>query len=65
MPGARIALNLAPVDSRIESYPLAKLSLLIVNRVEAQSVAGREQIGDALAKRFSFTARDGCIVDGR
>ena len=45
----RIALNLAPVDSRIESYPLAKLSLLIVNRVEAQSVAGREQIGDALA----------------
>ncbi len=51
--GARIALNLAPVDSRIESYPLAKLSLLIVNRVEAQSVAGREQIGDALARSVS------------
>ena len=51
--GARIALNLAPVDSRIESYPLAKLSLLIVNRVEAQSVAGREQIGGALARSVS------------
>ena len=51
--GAGIALNLAPVDSRIESYPLAKLSLLIVNRVEAQSVAGREQIGDALARSVS------------
>ena len=26
--GARIALNLAPIDSRIKSYPLTKLSLI-------------------------------------
>ena len=51
--GVRMALNLAPVDSRVESYPLDELTLLIVNRVEGQSVAGCEQIGTALAKSIS------------
>ena len=48
-----MALNLAPVDCRVESYPLAELTLLIVNRVEGQSVAGCEQIGTALARSIS------------
>ncbi len=52
--GVRMALNLAPVDSRIKSYPLTKLALLIVNRVEAQAITGDDQTGAALARSVSL-----------
>ena len=45
--GAKLALNLAPVDDRIHGYDLSAADLLVVNEVEAQALSGQANVGDA------------------
>ena len=45
---AKVALNLAPVDDRIQGYDLSAVDLLIVNEVEAQALSGEAGIVEAL-----------------
>lgn len=44
----RVALNLAPPDSRVGDYPIGDLDLLIVNVAEANALAGTSSPGSAL-----------------
>jgi ribokinase len=54
--GLRICLNPAPFTENIKSWPLEKLELLIVNEIEAESLAGvqgnYESILDALVIKY-------------
>ena len=43
----KVAMNLAPADERIFSYPLEQLDLLIVNEVEACALAGVDNVASA------------------
>jgi ribokinase len=54
--GLRICLNPAPFTENIKSWPLEKLELLIVNEIEAESLAGvvgnYETILDVLVEKY-------------
>lgn len=53
--GLQIALNAAPMNEKVLSYPLEKLTWLVVNEVEGKQIAGcekDEEILDVLKKRY-------------
>ncbi|MCD8036634.1 MAG: ribokinase [Clostridiales bacterium] len=53
--GLQVALNAAPMNDKVLSYPLDKLSWLIVNEVEGKQIAGCEsddEILDVLKKKY-------------
>lgn len=58
--GMRICFNPAPYDAHIQTLPLEKVSLLVVNEIEAQGLAGistpsMEFLIDSLARKFPDT----------
>lgn len=46
--GLQVALNAAPMDSKVLEYPLEKLTWLVVNEVEGKQIAGCEKDEDIL-----------------
>ena len=53
--GMRVALNAAPMTDEVKSYPLDKLSWLIVNEAEGAALTGQTeagQIAETLAERY-------------
>lgn len=53
--GLQVALNAAPMNEKVLSYPLDKLSWLIVNEVEGKQIAGcdrDEDIIDVLREKY-------------
>ena len=44
--GCQVAFNVAPVDGREATYDLARVGLLIVNEIEAASLAGTDAVDD-------------------
>ena len=46
--GLQIALNAAPMNEKVLSYPLEKLTWLVVNEVEGKQIAGCEKDEDIL-----------------
>lgn len=46
--GLQIALNAAPMNSKVLEYPLEKLTWLVVNEVEGKQIAGCEKDEDIL-----------------
>lgn len=55
---ARVAINIAPADERIHSYPLHLVDVLVVNIAEACALAGEDDLQRAftvLAARFPST----------
>jgi ribokinase len=48
--GVRIAFNVAPVDAQVHSYPLEHVTLLLLNELEAQTLAGETTPARALAR---------------
>lgn len=53
---AQVALNLAPADERIVSYPIDLLDLLIVNIAEGQALAEAKELGVFDAAEDAFFA---------
>lgn len=54
----QICLNPAPMDKRVEKYPLRKINMLILNEVEGGALSGRTRPGsilDWLAKKLPET----------
>ena len=45
--GLRIALNPAPMDQAVETYPLDEIDILVVNQLEAEALAGVADIHEA------------------
>jgi len=46
--GIRVAFNAAPIDINVKSFPLEKLSWLIVNEIEGSELTGMEKPEDIL-----------------
>ncbi len=72
--GLQIALNAAPMNEKVLSYPLEKLTWLIVNEVEGKQIAGcekDEEILDILKKKYpackillTLGSKGACCYDG-
>jgi len=61
-----VALNLAPVDGREQTYDLSGLQLLIVNEIEATAIAGTADPRSAASEiRTRFPATDLVLTLGR
>ena len=57
-----IVFNAAPMDERVESYPLEHVSTLIVNELEAQGLCGEERPERALAALRSRFPRAAIVL---
>lgn len=74
--GLQVALNAAPMNEKVLTYPLDKLSWLVVNEVEGMQIAGcsnEEEIIDTLKEKYpkckillTLGSRGACCyVDGK
>lgn len=59
--GIPVAMNVAPMDEKARSYPLAKLRYLVVNELEGAALAGGESFEQIMAN-LAAAYPDTCIV---